>query len=407
MRTDSSLPEPSVRLFPAKIPVEVGRAGSWALILLAMLLNGLPLLRTAGGAGSSPPGFVVPSARPAVSTTPVFLEEFINPDSPLLMSHVASVCELPNGRLAAAWYAGTREGARDVAICLATRDPGASGWSEPRTIMTREQATLDLNRRIKKVGNPVIFSDATGRLRLLFVSITVGGWSGSSLNLIESGDEGRSWSRSRRLTLSPFLNISELVKNGPAPRSDGSWAVPIYQELLGKLPELLWLRESAGAVDATRSRICGGRSGLQPALVPLSTNSALAFLRDVSQRKRISVARTDDAGLTWAPPRALDLPNPDSGLAALRLADGRVLLVFNDSTTGRENLRLAVSRDAGQTWTRLATLAATTVGEVSYPFVIQTRDGGIHVVYTWKRRAIKHIVFNEAWLDERQRSSFK
>lgn len=389
------------------IPDGVRRAGSWVLILLAILLNGLPLLRSGAGAGSLRPSFVVPAPRPPASAAPVFHEEFINPDSPLLTSHVASVCELPNGRLAAAWYAGSREGARDVAICFATRDPGADGWSQPTAIMTRERAAIDLNRRIKKVGNPVIFSDAAGRLRLLFVSITVGGWSGSSLNLIESDDEGRSWSRSRRLTLSPFLNISELVKNGPALLSDGSWLVPIYQELFGKLPELLWLRESATAVSATRSRINGGRSGLQPALVPLSTNSALAFLRDVSQRKKIWVARTDDAGLTWAPPRALDLPNPDSGLAALRLADGRLLLIFNDSTTGRNNLRLAVSGDEGQTWTRLATLAETSVGEVSYPFVIQTRDGEIHVVYTWKRRAIKHIAFNEAWLDERQKSSFK
>jgi predicted neuraminidase len=401
------LSETSARLLPAMVPPRARRAACGLLILLALVLNGFPGPGSGGSGLKSQPTFVLAVPRPASSAAPWFQEEFINPDSPLLSSHVASICELPDRRLAAAWYAGSREGARDVAICFATRDPGAATWSEPRAIVTRDQAARDLDRRIKKVGNAVLFSDAEGRLRLLYVSITVGGWSGSSLNLAESGDGGRTWSRSRRLTLSPFLNVSELVKNNPAPLSDGSWVVPIYQELLGKLPELLWLKESGWTFEATRSRVNGGRTGLQPALVPLGPASALVFLRDVSPRKRIAMARTDDAGRTWTQPRGLDLPNPDSGLAALRLSDGRLLLVFNDSTSGRENLRLAISRDEGQSWDRVATLAETVGGEVSYPYLIQARDGVIHVVYTWKRRAIKHAMFNEAWLDERQQAAFK
>ena len=380
------------------------------MILLAIVLNGLPLLQSSGRVGVSPPGFVVPARAPVVPAapaTPVFQEEFVNPDSPLAMSHVASICELPNGGLAAAWYAGSREGARDVAICFATQTPGQSGWSRPRAIVTRESAAHDLNRGIKKVGNAVIFSDGAGKLWLLYISITVGGWSGSSLNLTTSTDEGRSWTPGRRLTLSPFFNISELVKNRPVALLDGSWGVPIYHELAGKFPELLWLRETAGELSATKIRIAGGRSGFQPSLMPLSTNTALAFLRDCSPRRKISVARTDDAGLAWSPPQALSLPNPDSGLAALRLSDGRILLAFNDSTVGRENLRLAISGDEGRTWTRIATLAEEASAEFSYPFLIQTRAGAIHLVYTWQRKAIKHVVFNGAWLDARQSAASK
>jgi predicted neuraminidase len=258
-----------------------------------------------------------------------------------------------------------------------------------------------LKRGIRKVGNPVIFSDAVGKLWLLYVTINLGGWSGSSLNLTTSKDGGISWEPSRRLTLSPFFNVSELVRGRPVPVSDGSWLVPIYHELVGKFPELLSLRESAGELYATKSRIAGGRSGFQPSLAPLSANSALAFLRDCSPRRRISLARTDDAGQTWSPPQALDLPNPDSGLAALRLTDGRVLLAFNDSAAGRENLRLAVSEDEGRTWKRLATLAEEPRAEFSYPFMIQAREGNLHLVYTWKRKAIKHVVFNVAWLNAR------
>ena len=379
------------------------RAGArWFLIAVAVVLNGLPWLRPVPRGAQFLPAVEAPAPTPPTAPGPIFTEELINPDSPLWMSHVASICELPDGRLAAVWYAGSREGARDVAIYLAAQERGQAIWTTPRAILTPEQAGRDLHRAVRKVGNPLIFSDAAGKLRLLYVTISVGGWSGSSLNLTTSTDEGESWSPSRRLTLSPFFNVSELVRNRPAPLADGSWLVPIYHECLGKFPELLCLRDRPEGLSATKRRITGGRSVLQPALAALSTNSGLAFLRDCSPRKRISVARTDDAGQTWSSPQPLDLPNPDSGLTALRLTDGRVMLAFNDSAAGRGNLSLAVSDDEGRTWRRLATLAEEAGAEFSYPFLLQARDGKIHLVYTWKRKAIKHVAFNAAWLNARQ-----
>jgi predicted neuraminidase len=377
------------------------------LILLAVVLNLVPALRHDGRTAGIVPGFSIPASSPVASTTPFFREEFINPDSPLPMSHVASICELPGGRLAVTWYSGSREGARDVAIFFSTRGPGESVWSMPRAIVTRESAARDLNRSIKKVGNAVIFEDSTGLLELLYVSITIGGWSGSALNLTTSADQGLTWTPSRRLTLSPFFNFSELVKNAPAALGDGNWVVPIYDEFIGRFPELLWLRKSAGDFIVTKSRIAGGQLVFQPALVTLSSNTALVVLRDYGPPNKISIVRTADAGRTWTSPAALDLPNPNSGLDALRLTDGRLLLAFNDSTTGRENLRLAVSVDEGRTWMRVATLDEEGGSIFSYPFLIQGRDGCVHVVYTWKGKAIKHVEFSTGWLDERQREVAK
>ena len=372
----------------------------WFLISAAIALNSLPLLRQPHRSPQFSLPVQLPSQALPAQPEPYFTQELINPDSPRRMSHVASICELPDGRLAAVWYAGSREGAPDVAICFATQPRGQTNWTMPRAILTPELAARELHRAVRKVGNPVIFCDAgAGKIWLLYVTITVGGWSGSSLNLTTSTDEGLTWTPSRRLTLSPFFNISELVRNRPVPLSGGSWVVPIYHEFAGKFPELLWLRDGADGVSATKSRIAGGRSGFQPALAALSTNTALAFLRDCSPRKRISVARTDDAGRTWSSPQDLDLLNPDSGLSALRLSDGRVLLAFNDSDTGRGNLRLAASADEGRTWKRLATLEEEKGAEFSYPYLLQARDGTVHLVYTWKRKAIKHVAFNPAWLN--------
>mgnify|MGYP003578067069 FL=1 len=81
------------------------------------------------------------------------------------------------------------------------------------------------------------------------------------------------------------------------------------------------------------------------------------------------------------------------------MSDGRLILAFNDSKTGRENLRLALSTDEGQTWTRIATFAEEPGADFSYPFLMQASNGDVHLLYAWKRAVIRHVVFNIAWLD--------
>ena len=220
---------------------------------------------------------------------------------------------------------------------------------------------------------------------LLYVTVSIGGWSGSSLNLTTSADRGVTWTPSQRLTLSPFFNLAELVKNAPVALSGGGWAVPIYHELVSTFPEVLWLDDAAGGIRATKSRMSAGWFGYQPAITPIDHSRALALLRDDGNANAVTVARTEDAGETWSPPQPLNLPNPDAGLDAIRLQDGRLLLAFNDAVNSRENLRLAMSSDQGQTWRRVATLAEEPGADFSYPFLMQTRSGDVQLVYTWKR----------------------
>jgi len=113
------------------------------------------------------------------------------------------------------------------------------------------------------------------------------------------------------------------------------------------------------------------------------------------------MARTDNVGQSWSSPHFLDLPNPDSAVDALSLSKGRVLLAFNDSRNNRETLQLAVSNDSGLNWVRIHTLENLPGQEFSYPYMIGGQNGLIHLVYTWKRKRIKHVVFNEAWVDQK------
>lgn len=333
---------------------------------------------------------------------PFMAEEFISPDPGNRIVHVGSICELPDGRLIASWYGGTREGAKDVAIFLAIKDPGhPARWSKPIKVVDRESVSRELYRYIKKVGNTVIFTGPEGRLWLVYVTISAGGWSGSSLNVKMSSDAGATWSNSRRLTLSPFFNISELVRNKPLPMSDGGIALPIYHECLGYFPEILWIRSGReeDSIAFRKSRMAGGQSFIQPSVVAYGPSLATSFYRCRSDEKAVGVAATKDAGVSWSQPQTLDLPNPDSAVDGILLSDQSILLAFNDSAHTRENLRLAVSNDQGANWVRIATLDSAQGQKYSYPYMIRGQDGLIHLVYTWRRKRIKHVVFNEAWVD--------
>jgi predicted neuraminidase len=339
--------------------------------------------------------------RPAEGAVPEFRRDWLTPAAHTVSAHGSAVCTLPCGDLLAVWYGGSREGGSDVAVFTARFDRSRGDWSEPQRVVDRVSAADELDRVVKKVGNAVVFPDRSGRVWMVYVTVTVGGWSGSTLNVKVSEDDGRTWSRSRRLNLNPFLNISTLVRNKPIFAADGRIGLPVYHELAVKYPQMLWLTPGGGASLAEyRVRNLATELDLiQPTLVPLAGERVLMLLRDQSRTRRLRTAYSDDNGWTWSEAKPRGLPNPDAAIDALRLSDGRILLVYNDAVSGRENLRLAVSADEGATWRRGPVLESNAGKEYSYPCLAEGSDGRIHVTYTWERRRIRHVAFNRAWLN--------
>jgi predicted neuraminidase len=105
----------------------------------------------------------------------------------------------------------------------------------------------------------------------------------------------------------------------------------------------------------------------------------------------------------------IGLPNPDSAVMGLRLQDRGLLLVFNNSSKSRDGLSLALSRDGGERWLVLHRFEADmrdhhgALENFSYPYVVQSSDGIVHVVYVWRVTHVKHVSFNEAWIRELER----
>lgn len=113
------------------------------------------------------------------------------------------------------------------------------------------------------------------------------------------------------------------------------------------------------------------------------------YARSRTLASKIAVADSMDNGATWTQAHFLDLPNNNSGIDAVALKDGRVVMIFNNTTVGRTPLNLAVSRD-GEHFRVFATLEDT-VGQYSYPALIQAADGSLEMTYTWQRKTIKYI----------------
>ena len=335
---------------------------------------------------------------PAEEEGPFFAEGFVDPAGPGRMSHVSSVAPLPGGNVAVVWYSGSREGARDIAIHYAEYDP-ESGWGASRVLLTCEQCAHELGRHVKKLGNPVLVGDAMDRLWLFYASVVEGGWSMASINYKVSRDWGKTWSRSEKIVLSPFFNLTNNVKNKALLLDDGSFLLPVYHELIRKMSYILHVIPNDGGLRCELIRIGTKGKAIQPALLHEGGRSLLALMRNMNGGSAL-MSRSYDLGRTWTPIVESSLPNPNSGFDAIGVDGAGYLAVVNDSGD-RSRLALMLSADRGRTWRTIHVLEDRAGREYSYPSIVRSGNGRYHITYTYERTRIKHATFNSAWLEEK------
>jgi predicted neuraminidase len=319
--------------------------------------------------------------------------------------HAPTIVEGSDSALHSFWYGGSREGGKDVAIYGATLDQGDLSWSDPRQVVTREQTQKDLNRYIKKLGNPVVTMDDSKRFWLFYVSVSVGGWAGSSIN-VKWSDDGIHWTPAKRLITSPFLNLSTLVKGNPVSYSDGHLIIPAYHEFIGKFAELIEVDMDGNVYN--KRRLSWGREALQPSIMVMTSEQAQVYMRFAGAKPlRVMLTETADRGYSWTTPIKTQLPNPDAAIAVLGVRGGALedalIMAFNNSPEWRNRLSLGLSKDNGKSWVVLHDFEydQNTAERFSYPYMIQTNNGHYHLVYAWNRSHIKHVVFNNSWLEQR------
>jgi predicted neuraminidase len=299
---------------------------------------------------------------------------FVFEEAPFASAHASTVAETRDGLLTA-WFGGSGEGKPDVGIWLSRLT--AMRWEAPIEVADGRQA----DGARWPCWNPVLFQPSRGPLLLFYkVGPSPRQWWGL---VRTSSDEGRTWSPAARLPdgiLGPIRAKPVEVADGTllagSSTEDAGWVAHVERLTGTDVASPGAWRRSAPHNDA---RAFGA---IQPTLLIHSPTRIQALCR--SRQGVITEAWSNDAGDSWSPMKATGLPNPSAGIDALRLADGRFLLVYNPTATGR------VSSD-GAVWRRGIVLEDSP-GEYSYPAVIQARDGRVHVTYTWRRERIRHVV---------------
>ncbi len=300
---------------------------------------------------------------------------FIFDRAPFPSCHASTLVETAPGELLAAWFGGSAEGRPDVAIWGARRSEGK--WSEPFEIAREPNIAT---------YNPVLFFAPNGILWLYYkFGPSPSEWTAARRF---SRDRGKTWSAIEHLP----AGLYGPIKNKPLVLPDG--AIVSGTSVESYRAWSCWVERSTnnGANWTRHGPIVapGEPYGIiQPAVVPLPGGTLRMFVRATQRIGRICYADSADGGQTWTAARTTSLPNPNSGIDATALADGRIVLIYNHTEKGRSPLNAAVSRD-GETWNTFLALESEP-GEFSYPAVIQAADGTVHATYTWNRKKIKHV----------------
>ncbi|UCG88446.1 MAG: exo-alpha-sialidase, partial [Gemmatimonadota bacterium] len=273
--------------------------------------------------------------------------------------------------------------ADDVGIWASSQADGE--WSQPIEVADGVQS----DGRRYPCWNPVLFRMPDGTVMLFYkVGPSPQRWWGMTRT---SGDDGRTWGAAERLP----EGILGPIKNKPVQLADGSIISPSSTESTDS--PSTWRVHFEWTMDEGRSWIvthppgsmnATGINAIQPTILIHPGKRLQAVGR--SRSGRVFETWSQDGGRQWSPVTLTVLPNPNAGLDGVTLRDGRHLLVYNHTTRHRSPLNVAISRD-GVVW-EAAMVLEREAGEYSYPAVIQTSDGLVHITYTWRREYIKHVI---------------
>lgn len=313
--------------------------------------------------------------------------EFIYERASFPSCHASTLVDLPSG-LMAAWFGGTDEGEPDVSIWLTHRR--LTGWTTPVQVANGRQ----VDGSQYPSWNPVLWRAPDGTVLLFYkVGPSPREWWGMWM---ATADEGRTWTTPAQLP----EGILGPIKNKPVQLGD-ALLCGSSDEHAGWTVHVEWVRDLTGFKNLSGLswqhtaplHRADEFAAIQPTILTW-THGTQILCR--TQQGIISECWSTDGGRTWGEMRATALPNPDSGIDAVMLRDGRALLIYNPLTKGRHKLHAAISDD-GERWRDVLVLEDQ-AGEYSYPAVIQAGDGLVHITYTWRRERIRHAIIDPSRL---------
>ena len=370
--------------------------------------------------------------------------------SPTVQSHAANLMFLPGGALGCVWFGGTQEGVPDISVYYSRLEPGAEVWSEPVQLS---------NDNTRSEQNPILFVAPNGDVWLLYTAQFAGNQDTSEVRCRVSTDDGLTFGPVRVLIpASPAGGV--FVRQPPVVTPDGRWLLGVFNCV--SVPGERWVgnsdtssvyTSSDNGATWTETEVPDSVGAVHMSIVPLPDGSLLAVYRS-RWADFVYASWSTDGGRTFSAPVPTELPNNNSSVQAVALADGRVAMVFNNSSAldatdrrvslydeidddgladvsepqvresgdgdhrsafwgaPRAPMTLAISADGGHTWPVRRDLE---VGdgycmtnnsrdglnrEFSYPSIRQGDDGDLHIAFTYFRQAIKYVRVPLSWIDQ-------
>lgn len=313
----------------------------------------------------------------------IITDEFLYEKAGFPSCHSATIAETPTG-LVAAYFGGTRERHPDVEIYISRQLNGT--WLAPVSVANGIQ-----NDSLRlPTWNPVLYQVPGGDLMLFYkIGPKPSEWWGM---LRTSKDGGITWSDAIKLP-EGYLGP---VKNKPVLLSNGNLFCPTSTEGDGWKIHFEVTKDNGQTWRKVGPIAKNGLDAIQPSILDHGNGKLQILAR--SKNRALVESWSADNGETWSPLAKTNLPNNNSGTDAVTMKDGRHVLVYNhvlppgDLAKGpRTPLNVSVSKD-GKQWSAALILEDSPISQYSYPAVIQTADGMLHFIYTWRRQKIKHVV---------------
>ncbi|GAA8111149.1 3-deoxy-d-manno-octulosonic acid hydrolase subunit 2 [Helicobacter pylori] len=338
----------------------------------------------------TPPYAFLHNQTLSTKSPPYFTQLTIPKPNDALSVHASALISLPNDNLLSAYFSGTKEGARDVKISANLFDSKINRWSEAFVILTKEELSCYSHEYIKKLGNPLLFLH-DDKILLFVVGVSMGGWATSKIYQLESALEPIHFKFVRKLSLSPFLNLSHLIRNKPLNTTDGGFMLPLYHELATQYPLLLKFDKHNNPRELLRPNALNHQ--LQPSLTPFKDCAIMAF-RNHSFKDSLML-ETCKTPTAWQKPMLTNLKNLNDALNLINL-NKELYLIHNPSDSSLRRKELLLSKlENSNSFKTLKILDKA--NEVSYPSY-SLNSHFIDIVYTYNRSHIKHIRFNMAYL---------
>jgi predicted neuraminidase len=315
-------------------------------------------------------------------------ETFLFKNPPFKECHASTLVETIPGTILAAWFAGKHEGHKEVGIWASFYNNGS--WSKPKQVAN---GRMDANLTYA-LWNPVLFKSKSGKLFLYYKQgLNPREWWGMFKFSI---DNGLTWSEAERLP----AGVLGPIKNKPVELADGTLLSPSSTESL-KDEWRVHMERSTDQGKTWKIIPVDHQSSYEVIQPTILIHDKRLQILSRSKQGHVIQSWSDDYGLTWTPQTPLSLLNPNSGIDAVTISNNEHIIVYNPTipgnhwSNGRDKLYVAVSKD-GENWTDILKLEnGQSKEEFSYPAIIQSSDGKIHITYTYNRKNIKYVVLEK------------